>query len=1222
MKKFFLILFAASFLSFETFAQLPSTPLKQVEFSPEQFNAHCDGATDDGPAFQACIDAMPARGGVMHLSAKTYLINTVINITKPIHIVGMGADNSMGADSSNGFSNAPTKLLNTNGTSSIFDIQAAAVTVEKIAFEHSGTTPISGCYGIYVSAGVGTPTFPYPSGFKIYDCSFAKFYDNIHVKNGFEYWIQNCYIMGAKNANVYVDDVSLCDAGDATITGCLIYGRGTDTTKYGVYHHCSGGLRLVNNKFNAWIKTAYYSDIAVNTVSRIINANSFENYESAAIVFTGDPATDFQGDALIEITGNQFAHYGLDGLDSGYHIIARDVNGFIVSGNQFNGTNTQAIFVDHSQNVTIGENQYEGMSGIKHVTITNSSFEAPTLDRTTLGIVDGQGDRYDNITIMNSTGVPTVRLGSHVPFPSYGTLYFGGVTPDGTNYTLAGDGADSYFKGSNSVNLRVASTDIVAATSTGIKLPGSSYLNFGATAGSSGYGFRDNAGTPQFKISGGAWTDFGSGAGGSTTFAGLTDVSLTSPANNDIAVYNGTAWLNKTPAQIRAILGVSSGTPTLQTVTDAGTNYTTNDIGLKTTTAATNILAQSSPSLIQTGNYWNTTSSVSDSVRFRTIINPINGVNGSGSEWHLQGAVGNAGWSDRLIVPVSGTVQVPAAFSTSGTTNLNNATFRIGDVTYLNGWIAGANTNQTIMKNSTAPPAWTPNAGQNYTTMYWYGTSIQEASSGVHHLVSNMMINRNSLVNGTATTDYGATVYIDGSMTGQAPTSGNYAMWIDSGETRLDGPINLDGSVGTSGQVLTSAGPGAVPTWTTVSGGGSGVTTMAAIGSTPNANGASISGSTLTLQPADASFGGVVTTGAQTFEGTKTFNQNILSNGSGVFSGEVQATYGSFGELGTTPITPSGRGIFWSKSDGTPHYLNDAGTDIQLGSGGGSGTVTSVGLSTPSWLTVAGSPVTTTGTLAVTATTGQTANQFLATPNGSTGAVSLRSIVAADIPTLNQNTTGTASGSLIGVQFLTTGTTYTPTSGTTKAVIILVGGGGGGGGASGAASSVGAAGGGGGGSLAVKYINNISGTYTYAIGAAGTAGANTGGNGGAGGSTTFANGATTITAPGGAGGIGQTAGTSQVFVLGGAGGAVSTNGDINGGGSPGIRAYRVSGTLGESGTGGDSEYGGAGQGLTAAGAGNAATGFGAGGGGALSTANTNRAGGAGAPGVIIVYEYK
>ena len=67
--------------------------------------------------------------------------------------------------------------------------------------------------------------------------------------------------------------------------------------------------------------------------------------------------------------------------------------------------------------------------------------------------------------------------------------------------------------------------------------------------------------------------------------------------------------------------------------------------------------------------------------------------------------------------------------------------------------------------------------------------------------------------------------------------------------------------------------------------------------------------------------------------------------------------------------------------------------------GTGGGTVTSVGLTVPSWFTVTGSPITGSGTLAVTAASGQTQNQFLATPNGASGAVGLRSIVAADLPT-------------------------------------------------------------------------------------------------------------------------------------------------------------------------------------------------------------------------------
>ncbi len=63
-----------------------------------------------------------------------------------------------------------------------------------------------------------------------------------------------------------------------------------------------------------------------------------------------------------------------------------------------------------------------------------------------------------------------------------------------------------------------------------------------------------------------------------------------------------------------------------------------------------------------------------------------------------------------------------------------------------------------------------------------------------------------------------------------------------------------------------------------------------------------------------------------------------------------------------------------------------------------SGTVSSVGLTTPAWLTVGGSPVTGAGVLAITATPALTANQFLATPDGVTGVLAPRNIVAADLP--------------------------------------------------------------------------------------------------------------------------------------------------------------------------------------------------------------------------------
>ena len=63
------------------------------------------------------------------------------------------------------------------------------------------------------------------------------------------------------------------------------------------------------------------------------------------------------------------------------------------------------------------------------------------------------------------------------------------------------------------------------------------------------------------------------------------------------------------------------------------------------------------------------------------------------------------------------------------------------------------------------------------------------------------------------------------------------------------------------------------------SGGGGGSISLAAIGSTPNANAATLTGTVLNLEPASASFGGVVTTGTQSFAGSKTFSNDLTVSG-------------------------------------------------------------------------------------------------------------------------------------------------------------------------------------------------------------------------------------------------------------------------------------------------------------------------------------------------------
>jgi hypothetical protein len=81
---------------------------------------------------------------------------------------------------------------------------------------------------------------------------------------------------------------------------------------------------------------------------------------------------------------------------------------------------------------------------------------------------------------------------------------------------------------------------------------------------------------------------------------------------------------------------------------------------------------------------------------------------------------------------------------------------------------------------------------------------------------------------------------------------------------------------------------------------------------------------------------------------------------------------------------------------------------VAAGATANTGTVTSVGLSLPGEFTVSNSPVTGSGTLTA-AKASQTANHVWAAPSGTNGAPTFRAIVAADIPVLNQNTTGNAA---------------------------------------------------------------------------------------------------------------------------------------------------------------------------------------------------------------------
>ena len=213
-------------------------------------------------------------------------------------------------------------------------------------------------------------------------------------------------------------------------------------------------------------------------------------------------------------------------------------------------------------------------------------------------------------------------------------------------------------------------------------------------------------------------------------------------------------------------------------------------------------------------------------------------------------------------------------------------------------------------------------------------------------------------------------------------------------------------------------------------------------------------------------------------------------------------------------------------------------------------------------------------------------------------------------------------GGILGTVWnYTASDTWTRPSGLKFVIVEVVGGGGGGGGVDGNTSELGVGQGGGGGGysrekIAVASLGSTETVTVGALGAGGTAGNNAGT---AGGTTSFGS---HLSATGGFAGAGGASSTGFGFkgISGTLG--VGSGGDINLSGSGGITAIRYDITNGISGQGGDSFYGLGGIPVFNANlAGSAGTGYGAGGSGAITIGNVDRAGGNGTAGIVIVHEY-
>ncbi len=273
---------------------------------------------------------------------------------------------------------------------------------------------------------------------------------------------------------------------------------------------------------------------------------------------------------------------------------------------------------------------------------------------------------------------------------------------------------------------------------------------------------------------------------------------------------------------------------------------------------------------------------------------------------------------------------------------------------------------------------------------------------------------------------------------------------ISTGSSGSVTSVAVSSANGFSGSVADPTGAANITLSTTVTGmlkgSGTGLATATAntdyqapiaLTTTGSSGAATFDGSTLNIPQYSGGGGGsgtvtsVSVTSANGFQGsvanaTTTPAITVSTNVTGILKGD--GTGMSAASAGTdyqAPITLTTTG-----SSGAATFVGNTLNIPQYSGGGGSGTVTSVAATVPAFLSVTGSPITTSGTLAIsysgtalpianggtgqttaaaaiTALTGtQTSGRYLRSDGTN---ATLSAIVAADVPTLNQNTTGTAA---------------------------------------------------------------------------------------------------------------------------------------------------------------------------------------------------------------------